>query len=309
VALIPYPYNWLAAFAAAALLAALLAGTARVRPRAAVGWAVASVPLWLTLWGILNSLGPLLEGGKVLEPLTRRQLSDIWARKVLVDVGFVGAGALIATASPPWRLAAIAHRLRVAGLPMGGRSEGRSIGVAVLAFPLLALGAYAVNRLLLGVDSLNQGDESSYFDNMTPYHAILLSCAAGFGEEIVYRGVLQQGLLRAMRTRAWGPAVAIALQAVVFGFAHGGYGTWSHVIVPLLFGLLMGWAAQRFGLWCAIALHVLIDIYAFAADAVDTSPWFGELLLTLLGLNVVASVVWLVWRALLLVRQEHGAGA
>lgn len=85
----------------------------------------------------------------------------------------------------------------------------------------------------------------------------LLSCTAGFCEEVVYRGYLQRQFF------AWTGSVAgaIALQAVVFGISHGYQGSRQVVIITVLgalYGVLAHW---RRSLVPGIAAHAWSDIY------------------------------------------------
>src|SRR5205085_10235048 len=101
--------------------------------------------------------------------------------------------------------------------------------------------------LTSGFAALRPSGETSQFANLTPYHAIVITVAAGFGEELACRGLLMTALSR--RLPMWGAVIA---QAVFFGFAHSEYGTWIHVLEPALFGLVAGLAVWRFGLWAGI---------------------------------------------------------
>lgn len=289
--------------------ASVLAGSLARGRRAhqALGLGLMTVPLWDLLWGVLASFGPLVQGGLVLRPYSRYQLSGLYSAKLLADLGYLGAGFLLWSAATPRDVLPrstreVARRLADAGLPMGrlagprGLSEGRSIllGLALLP-PLLAASAW-LNRLLYGVPELNQSDETSVFANMTAYHAALISLAAGFGEELVYRGLLLGWLSRRMPM-----AAAVAVQAVAFGFAHSGYGTWAHVLLPTLFGLAAGLLAWGFGLWAPIVLHVLVDIYAFGVSAAANEPWAWDALRLLFLANLAVMVAVLgaaAWRGL-----------
>jgi hypothetical protein len=82
------------------------------------------------------------------------------------------------------------------------------------------------------------------------------------------------------------------VQAVLFGFAHGGYGTWSHVITPYLFGLVAGAAAWTFGIWAGITLHVLVDLFAFGGDVAVHQPWALPALSTFLLANAILTLAW-----------------
>lgn len=296
-----YPTRLLLSWTNAALLAWMLAVGTRLSRWQGAGIGIMSVPLWLTVWNFYNSFQVLADPGSVLLPYTRDQLSFLYSRSILADVGYLGAGFLVYGAdgdlrrlvSQPPRV--LARKLREAGFPMGGRSEGRSILVGWAFFPMVLLGAIALDVAASGVEALQRGEESQVWKNMTVYHAVLISLAAGFGEELLYRGFLMTALAAAF---ARGPGMgrtpamvlAIAAQALVFGFAHAGYGTVIHVIMPFLFALVAGVVAWRFGIWSAIVLHALIDLYVFGVEAGnDLLLW---ILSALLVANVVVAVGW-----------------
>jgi membrane protease YdiL (CAAX protease family) len=287
-----YAVPWLLGLATAVALRVLR------RPwHVAAGLGVMSVPVWDTAWGIAESFGPLLQGGLVLRPYSRHQLSGLYTYKFLADLGYLTLGFLLYASGGTWRgfwsqtPASIAAKLRGAGLPMGrwlgGRGEGASAFAGLLLFPLLLVLTVGTNVLLSGFESLRQSDETSLFANMTPYHALTISLAAGFGEELLYRGLLQGALGRRMNV-----LLAITVQAVVFGFAHSGYGTWIHVLLPTLFGLVAGLVAYAFGMWAAIALHVLVDVVAFGVEAIQNAPWVEPALGTFLLANALLTVGW-----------------
>ena len=278
-------------------IAMLAYGVGRGHPvHRALGIGLMTVPVWETVWGILDSVVELLQGGFTFRPFTRHELSSLYSNKLLEDLGYLVAGFLLYASDgvrdvfrqTPRRLA---KALVAAGFPVGivgrPRPEGRSLFSGLLVFPVLLLVTVAVNWYLGRVESLNQSDESSIFDNMTLLHAVLISLAAGFGEELVYRGVLMVGLSRRMPM-----LVAIVVQAIVFGLAHGGYGTWSHVLLPALFGLVAGLIAWTFGIWAAITLHVLVDLFAFGADASSNVPELGPIIVYVFIANCALTFAW-----------------
>lgn len=86
---------------------------------------------------------------------------------------------------------------------------------------------------------------------------LLVVVIAPVVEELVFRGVLQ----RAFEAR-WGPRIAIALGAGLFGAYH--FTAWLFVPTFVL-GLAAGWLADaRESLWPAIALHALYNLVAVA---------------------------------------------
>ena len=274
---------------------------ARGRPlHQALGMGLLTVPIWDTLWGILSSFVPLVHGGFVLRPYSRYQLSGLYTYKFLADVGYLAVGFLLYASPRPGTVLSqpprsLARRLAAERLPMGRLgwlSEGRSALVGLALFPVLLVVTLVANRLVSGVSELNQSDETSLFANMTPYHALLISLAAGFGEELAYRGLLMGWLSRRVPM-----AAAVLLQAAVFGLAHSGYGTWSHVLLPTLFGVVAGAVAWLFGVWASITMHVLVDVYAFGAESVGHFAWVSPTLDALFFANLLFTLVAAVYAA------------
>src|SRR5688572_11322418 len=143
-------------------LATALAGRFVGRPwHQAVGIGVMTVPVWDTLWGVIESFGPLLEGGLVLRPYTRHQLSGLYTYKFLADLGYLGVGFLAFAGDGTWRgfwaqtPRSLAARLASVGLPLGRRrwgihGEGTSMLAGLLLFPLLLGSTFLVNWWLGG---------------------------------------------------------------------------------------------------------------------------------------------------------------
>ncbi len=294
-ALIPFRYSiyWLAVWLAAGItgFVALAMHPGRWR---ALGIGLLSVPVWTAIWGFIDSIPALADPGSVLQPASPDRLARMYYRSFLIDLGYIGAGFLALYKHHNWfgpltttRLASFAQEC---GVPLG-RGEKASLVAGYLGFPLLFLGTAGASFLLGSVEALNNGDESNFWINLEPYHVVMLSISAGVTEELVYRAVLMVGLLRATQSwGCWSAPVAVAGQAIVFGLAHGGYGTIIHVLMPLLFGIVAGIVALRFGLWAAIVLHVLVDFYVFSSYLGD-GPWFRFAVWTLL-VNVAISLAW-----------------
>lgn len=300
-----YADRLLASWALAITTAVLLRLSGR-RWHIAAGIAVMTVPLWLTVLAYVNTIQVLADPNSRLASYSTRALSSIWTRSVFIDVGYLLVGAVVWASGGTWKglwdtgPRRIAATVRGAGLTQDG-GEGRSILAGLLLFPVFLVVTAMVDSFVYGRSGLVNGDESSVWAAMTPYYMLMISLAAGIGEELVYRGVLMvaaAALLR--RTGMPRPAVAViavSLQAIVFGMAHAGYGTLAHVILPTLFGLAAGAIAYRFGLWAAIVLHTLVDVFAFGGDAALNAPWVETVLLGFLGLNFLASLAYGAWWA------------
>ena len=269
------------------------------------GLALMVVPLWMALWSFVDSISVLVDSGSVLRPISERGLSRIYSYSVARDVGYLGVGFLLWTLHQglPASLRDLAARLRDEGFPMGrsGR-EGTSLLHGYALFPVLLLITVGFNVLLSGAEALQNGDESRVWDTLTLSHVVMISLAAGFTEELVYRVLLLLVLQRLLLRLGAGPAPAlwgaVGLQAVAFGLAHSGYGTWSHVLLPAGFGLVAGLVAVRFGLWAAVLLHVLVDVYALGAELFSEVPALATVLAWGLALNVVVALAVAGWSLL-----------
>jgi membrane protease YdiL (CAAX protease family) len=67
------------------------------------------------------------------------------------------------------------------------------------------------------------------------------------------------------------PWIAAALvQAFLFGLIHAGYGTWTHVMGPFLFGLGMAFVARQLGIVVAALLHAQANIVFFTVEVAPT---------------------------------------
>jgi membrane protease YdiL (CAAX protease family) len=92
---------------------------------------------------------------------------------------------------------------------------------------------------------------------------VLLVPLQASAEEFLFRGWLLQAVGAYLR----GPWVPIAVQAVLFGAAHGWGTPWGFAALAV-FGAVTGWLAVRTGgLEAAIALHVLTNLIAFLVAA------------------------------------------
>ena len=130
----------------------------------------------------------------------------------------------------------------------------RDIGVALLFWLVVGAVIYMCSRLLhfRGLDAAK---------GMLPQTSLevgvylVLSCCAGFCEEVLFRGYLQRQFIAWTRSVAGG----VALQAAVFGLGHlyqGGKAVLVISIYGALFGIL---AAMRKSLRPGIMQHVAND--------------------------------------------------
>jgi len=96
------------------------------------------------------------------------------------------------------------------------------------------------------------------FRNCTTLELALIALAAGFGEEALFRGALQGGLVGLLF-----PAAGIALASVLFGLAH--MITPTYAVLAALVGLYLGglfiWSDNLF---VAIVTHASYDFVALS---------------------------------------------
>lgn len=106
------------------------------------------------------------------------------------------------------------------------------------------------------VKTLNEPVETylrPLMQGLPPGSLLLVALSAGVGEELLFRGVIQQGL-----TDWMGPAIGLVLSSVVFGLAHAL--NRYYVLVTLVMGLYLGLLYQASqNLVLVMAVHVLYD--------------------------------------------------
>lgn len=146
------------------------------------------------------------------------------------------------------------------------RASGAGLALALGA--LLAVGIIstfigpAVAEPFFGPLPVAVGNPSALFP------ALLFAVANASMEETVYRGVLLRWLMRSR-----GPVLAMAVQAAVFGLAHGVGSEFAGSPLPVMAataaaGLAFGAISLRTGsLLLPIALHVALDIPIYYANA------------------------------------------
>ena len=113
----------------------------------------------------------------------------------------------------------------------------------------------------------------------------LIALLPAIGEELVFRGIVQQQLLRRV-TRPW---VALVLTAAIFSFIHFQF---EGFLPRVLLGLLLGWLYWRTGnLWVSVAAHFanngaqVLGQYLYSRDlsTIDMEqdievPWYAAVI-------------------------------
>lgn len=144
--------------------------------------------------------------------------------------------------------------------------EALLIDVAIaFAFWIVAAGTLAALSFALGLASPAQVEQAKkQLGALLPKSGLemalwlVLSATAGFCEEIMFRGYLQQQFRAATRSTA----AAIVLQAVVFGIAHA-YQGGRRIILIAVYGVLFGMlAAWRKSLRPGMIGHAMQDSFS-----------------------------------------------
>ena len=148
---------------------------------------------------------------------------------------------------PVWALRAL----------LGGRARVSDLALGALAWALVAGVEHAWSHV---AGASTPPSVAALLPQTVPERLTwaLVAAGVGFCEEVTFRGYLQTQF-EAFTGRA---GVAVAMQAVVFGVAHGEQGLAAAARVAL-YGLGLGALARwRGSLWPGIACHVANDLVA-----------------------------------------------
>jgi uncharacterized protein len=142
--------------------------------------------------------------------------------------------------------------------------QGIAVGWGVLAAVPLILGLLLVDRFPIGPWRELQKTVDQrlvpWIRHWTVWDMALISLAAGFGEEMLFRGLLQTALAE-LFPGTWGMLLALALASVVFGVCH--WITPSYALVAGIMGLYLGGLLLITGnLLAPIATHAVYDFVA-----------------------------------------------
>ena len=170
--------------------------------------------------------------------------------RILVVVALVGEGALVAIALS-WK------HLRGIPLSLGDLWEGVIIGcVAGMAFSLVNWYILCIAPSVHPVTMIRQFHRENLkplFRDVGVVDIIIISLAAGIGEEILFRGIIQS-------------EVGIVLSSIIFGALHmNGKGALAFGCWVTLMGALLGWLAiWTGGLLAPIICHALYDVMSIS---------------------------------------------
>jgi len=225
-------------------------------------------------WTIFALLSFLVVGGTA----QMMQLAwGLWFSEIVVFCGLAVIGFQIARLSP----------LRAMGLQaFDARTFGLGFLFGLVNYVAWAVPLMAAAQRIFPKAMVDQFDSSQVFERASSTElAIVLvgvSVAAPLGEEMIFRGFFQRGLVR-----QWGAPVAIGLTAFVFSAFHlDPVGLAARFELGVLFGVL-AWRAGS--LWPALAAHGannLISSLLFlgAGDAKEEDlAWWVPVLMFIFG--------------------------
>lgn len=196
-------------------------------------------PLWHTILLLLIILGI-----SAVSYFTTRQISatSIEGRLLTYAATMVQEWLLFLYVYAGIRARGVTVRRLINARWASGRDVWRDIGVAAIVLVLF----WAIEGLSSVIFRSSVGAGSKVVQQLTPHVAIelpvwiLLSLSAGFCEEFIFRGYLQEQSKRL--TGSVGAAVIV--QALFFGLGHG-YQGWALMLTIFVIGLLFGIAAAR----------------------------------------------------------------
>jgi len=126
----------------------------------------------------------------------------------------------------------------------------------ITTLPLIATMITLTRSDWAWVKTLNEPVETylrPLMQGLPPGSLLLVALSAGIGEELLFRGVIQQGL-----TDWAGPGVGLMIASVIFGFAHAL--NRYYVLVTMVMGLYLGLLYQASqNLVLVTAVHALYD--------------------------------------------------
>lgn len=127
---------------------------------------------------------------------------------------------------------------------------------SVLPLSILSNELYRLCHIWLGLPPAGDTNQAVQSLSWQVSYPILVSAVAlgpAVGEELVFRGLIGEGL-----TRRWGIPGGVCLTALLFGLAHLSP---AHAIATLPLGLFLHWVyLQTRSLWAPIALHFLNNL-------------------------------------------------
>lgn len=187
-------------------------------------------------------------------------------RFVALATGFELSLAVLAMLIGPWFACEIADEI---SRPFGHLTVTASVThatkfvvqTAFFTLPMVAGLAIIVRSELPAFANLKRVVEERFLPILKPLSAgnlCLIGCAAGFGEEMLFRGFMQTALGQYFPQS---PSLAIGAVAVLFGSLH--LVTPTYGVLATIAGAYLGWLYHWTGnLWIPIGVHATYDVVA-----------------------------------------------
>ena len=224
--------------------------------------------------GVVVYANALASGADVSNPAT---VLSSTSNAVITAVGMVAALLL----SWFWlrRDGAVAEAWKLGPVKGWGRTIVVAAATTIAILGWFTLGNMALSALGLGTPAVAEvlGMVTKSHFHYVLWIVLVAWFAAGFGEELLYRGFLMNRLqrLKGVGATVWGP---ILIQGAIFGISHG-YQSLSGVIITGVVGIGLGWLRTRTGsLLPLILAHMAVDTFSMSmayADKLGMIPAFS----------------------------------
>ncbi len=166
------------------------------------------------------------------------------------------------------------HERRAMVLTKVGIGSAIGIGLAVAVAARVGMGIINAIALQLDPSLCKTFNDVALDQKDTPllWHKILIAVSlvllAPLGEELVFRGILLRGLVRAMSF-----PLAALVAGVLFGLAHQNYWiAWPLILGICLFGVVASVIYRRYGYGTSVATHAFFNavVAVFLFVGIDT---------------------------------------
>ena len=178
---------------------------------------------------------------------------------------------------PVSALAAFCFKIKWAGL-LFSMGPSAAITGALLAIPLLALSLLA-DRVIPALAEVTQASKcislyaigSRFAPLRATAAALLISTCAAVAEELAFRGCLQTGIVTVLAKVAalssgGAAAIAVTLQALVFGALHSYSSRYEYLATATVAGLAFGAVfAATSNIYVPMVMHFIMDVVGFLA--------------------------------------------
>ncbi|MGE0325354.1 MAG: lysostaphin resistance A-like protein [Polyangiaceae bacterium] len=149
-------------------------------------------------------------------------------------------------------------------LGVGAAIGAAGAAISVPLFALLHVGYGEVFKQLQELYHIDLESPSVLWGALFP-----MAIGAAISEELLYRGVLQQGLCKLFRQSRAGVVAAVCISSLVWAVAHIGSADNNLLKVTQIFvlGLAFGWLSRTRSLEASIAAHLSMNFFSVVVGA------------------------------------------